>query len=125
MSPQKSALAFDDSSTESMTEPYKLSRYGYRKELLELLGQLVRDMDRKIERQKDRAAKESEARVPTPPEQTQLEELKVCLQAYPLTCHAVLMAVFIKLSAAWLHIGASLTSKKLIDTIGEPEITLL
>lgn len=53
------------------------SRYGYRKELLELLTQLVRDMDRKIERQKDRAAKESEARVPTPPERSQLEEFKV------------------------------------------------
>ena len=42
-------------------------RYGYRRELLSLLQQLVRDMDRKIERQRDRAAKESENRIPTPP----------------------------------------------------------
>ena len=52
-------------------------RYGYRKELLGLLQQLVRDMDRKIERQRDRAAKESENRIPTPQEQSQLDELKV------------------------------------------------
>lgn len=39
-------------------------------------------MDRKIERQKDRAAKESEARVPTPPERSQLEELKVSIPTF-------------------------------------------
>lgn len=54
-----------------------LRRYGYRKETLGLLQQLVRDMDRKIERQRDRAAKESENRIPTPQEQSQLDELKV------------------------------------------------
>ena len=52
-------------------------RYGYRRELLSLLQQLVRDMDRKIERQRDRAAKESENRIPTPQEQSQLDDLKV------------------------------------------------
>lgn len=52
-------------------------RYGYRRELLGLLQQLVRDMDRKIERQRDRAAKESENRIPTPQEQSQLDDLKV------------------------------------------------
>ena len=57
-------------------------------ELLELLSQLVRDMDRKIERQKDRAAKESEARVPTPPERSQLEELKVSYNS-PYKYHQV------------------------------------
>ena len=52
-------------------------RYGYRQELLELLTRLVRDMDRKIMRQKERAAKESESRLPTPPEKAQLDDLKV------------------------------------------------
>lgn len=42
-----------------------------------MLQQLVRDMERKIERQRDRAAKESENRIPSPPEQSQLDELKV------------------------------------------------
>lgn len=57
--------------------PNVTSRYGYRKELLTLLQQLVRDMDRKIERQRERATKESENRIPTPQEQTQLDDLKV------------------------------------------------
>ena len=34
-------------------------------------------MDRKIMRQKERAAKESESRLPTPPEKAQLDDLKV------------------------------------------------
>ena len=52
-------------------------RYGYRRELLELLVKLVKDMDRKIERQKERAAKESEARLLTTSDKAQLDALKV------------------------------------------------
>ena len=36
-----------------------MSRLGYEKELIGVLEGLVRDMDRKIERQKERADKES------------------------------------------------------------------
>ncbi len=43
------------------------------------MQQLVRDMERKIERQRERAAKESENRIPAPAEQSQLDELKVSL----------------------------------------------
>lgn len=54
-----------------------MARYGYCKEMVDLLQTLIRDMDRKIERQKERAAKESETRVPTTTEQEQLDDLKV------------------------------------------------
>ncbi len=51
-------------------------RYGYEAELLELLEQLVRDMDRKIERQKERAAKDNAPRIPSATEQAQLDALQ-------------------------------------------------
>lgn len=51
-------------------------RYGYEQELLTVLEKLVRDMNRKIERQKDRADKESAARELTPEDVTRLEGIK-------------------------------------------------
>ena len=57
------------------------SRYGYRNEMVELLRTLCRDMDRKIERQKERAAKESASRAPTATEQAELDKLKVAIWA--------------------------------------------
>ena len=53
-----------------------MCRYGYRAELHALLSQLVRDMDRKVERQRERAAKENEPRPPTTKEQEQLDTVK-------------------------------------------------
>lgn len=52
-------------------------RLGYEKDLFGILTQLVRDMDRKIERQKDRAAKESAPRPATATEQATLDAIKV------------------------------------------------
>ena len=52
-------------------------RLGYERELLAILTQLVKDMDRKIERQKERAAKESAPRAATPAEQATLDAIKV------------------------------------------------
>lgn len=52
-------------------------RAGYEQELLVLLTKLVRDMDRKIERQKERAQRESEPRPVGASEQTQLDAIKV------------------------------------------------
>ena len=54
-----------------------IHRYGYGRELLGVLVQLVRDMDRKIERQKERAAKESEPRVLNTEELGRLDAIKV------------------------------------------------
>mmetsp|Transcript_19356 Transcript_19356/g.58498 ORF Transcript_19356/g.58498 Transcript_19356/m.58498 type:complete len:361 (-) Transcript_19356:1452-2534(-) len=48
---------------------------GYERKLLELLETLVRDMDRKIERQKERAEKESQPRLLTAADKAKLEEL--------------------------------------------------
>ncbi len=61
-------------------------RAGYEQELLVLLTKLVRDMDRKIERQKERAQRESEPRPVGPSEQVQLDAIKVCssLTARPM-----------------------------------------
>ena len=66
------------------------SRAGYEKELFALLVQLVRDMDRKIERQKERAQRESEPRLLSSSEQAQLDAVTVrtvcsCLWAGPST----------------------------------------
>lgn len=52
-------------------------RLGYERELFAILTQLVKDMDRKIERQKERAAKESAPRAATPAEQATLDAIKV------------------------------------------------
>ena len=50
-------------------------RCGYERRLLELLETLVRDMDRKIERQKERAVKESLPRNLTAADKAKLEDL--------------------------------------------------
>lgn len=50
-------------------------RYGYERELLALLETLTRDMDRKIERQRDRADKESAPRPLTASDKARLETL--------------------------------------------------
>lgn len=52
-------------------------RTGYERELHALLTQLVRDMDRKIERQRERALKESEPRPVSASEQLELDAIKV------------------------------------------------
>ena len=46
-------------------------------DLRTLLAQLVRDMDRKIDRQRERADKENRPRPPTNKEQEQLDAVKV------------------------------------------------
>ncbi len=63
-------------------------RAGYEKELFALLVQLVRDMDRKIERQKERAQRESEPRPLSPAEQAQLDAVKA--RAFPHTASEVI-----------------------------------
>ena len=63
--------------------PFRQSRrYGYPKELFLLLEKLTRDMDKKIERQKERAEKESEPRVLTPDDQRRLDEILVSLPGH-------------------------------------------
>lgn len=49
------------------------------RELHSLLVQLIKDMDRKIERQKERAAKDSEPRALSEKEKEQLEAIKVSI----------------------------------------------
>ena len=56
-----------------------MCRYGYQKELFLLLEKLTRDMDKKIERQKERAEKESEPRALTPDDQRRLDEILVSI----------------------------------------------
>lgn len=51
-------------------------RYGYERELMTLLNQLCRDMNRKIERQKERAIIESSARPLTAEDKARLEAIK-------------------------------------------------
>ena len=58
-----------------------LCRYGYERELMTLLNQLVRDMNRKIERQKERAIIESSARPLTLEDKGRLDAIKVCVIA--------------------------------------------
>ncbi len=53
-----------------------MHRYGYERELLKLLEQLVRDMDRKIERAKERAEKEKGTRQLMPDDKIRLDALK-------------------------------------------------
>ena len=53
----------------------RFNRYGYERQLLEILEQLVKDMDRKIERQKERAVKESAPRMLTSADKAKLDEL--------------------------------------------------
>ncbi|KAK9864703.1 hypothetical protein WJX84_009151 [Apatococcus fuscideae] len=50
-------------------------RYGFEKELGQLLDKLVRDMDKKIERQRERAEKESEPRALTADDQRRLDDI--------------------------------------------------
>ena len=57
-------------------EAYALGRYGYTQELRTLLATLVRDMDRKIDRQRERAEKENQPRPPSTKEQKQLDAIK-------------------------------------------------
>ena len=52
-------------------------RYGYERDLLALLTQLARDMDRKIERQKERAAQDNRPRVLTADDREKLDAIKV------------------------------------------------
>ena len=68
-----------------------MSRYGYEAELLELLEQLVRDMDRKIERQKERAAKDNAPRIPSATEQAGLDALQAREKGAlsSTTCHSL------------------------------------
>lgn len=57
-----------------------VSRYGYERELMTLLNQLCRDMNRKIERQKERAIIESSARPLNAEDKARLDAIKVsCL----------------------------------------------
>eukprot|EP00884_Botryococcus_braunii_P012728 jgi/Botrbrau1/21456/Bobra.0216s0064.1 len=66
-------LAFEEVKAEwDKMDEKEQERYGYPQELYALLQQLVKDMDRKIERQKERAVKESEPRLLTPAEKEQL-----------------------------------------------------
>ncbi|KAK9821175.1 hypothetical protein WJX74_004864 [Apatococcus lobatus] len=71
----------DDIQFDEIKEEYDMipekekGRYGYPKELFLLLEKLTRDMDKKIERQKERAEKESEPRVLTPDDQRRLDEI--------------------------------------------------
>ncbi|KAK9828557.1 hypothetical protein WJX72_000748 [[Myrmecia] bisecta] len=60
---------------DELTEAEK-ERYGYDRELLTLLEQLCRDMDRKIERQRERAGKESAPRELTADDKSRLDALK-------------------------------------------------
>lgn len=53
------------------------SRYGYERELMTLLNQLCRDMNRKIERQKERAIIESSARPLNAEDKARLDAIKV------------------------------------------------
>lgn len=55
-------------------------RYGYERQLLTLLEQLVRDMDRKIERAKERAEKEKGPRQLMPDDKIRLDALKKSLK---------------------------------------------
>ena len=59
-----------------MTYSFFLCRYGYEAELLQLLEQLVREMDRKIERQKERAIKDNAPREPGQAERAELDALQ-------------------------------------------------
>ena len=55
-------------------------RHGYERELHGVLVQLVKEMDRKIEKQKERANKEGEPRKLAEKEREQLEAIKVSSQ---------------------------------------------
>ena len=61
-------------------------RHGYERELLTLLEQLVRDMDRKIERAKERAEKEKGARPLMPDDKIRLDALKKRQKGMHLLC---------------------------------------
>ena len=60
-----------------------MCRFGFQKELFILLEKLVRDMDKKIERQRERAEKESEPRVLTADDQRRLDEILVGSETSP------------------------------------------
>ena len=74
MSPSAAAAA--SSLTSLCRLSLTLRRYGYTQELRTLLAQLVRDMDRKIDRQRERAEKENQPRPPSLKEQEQLDAVK-------------------------------------------------
>lgn len=58
---------------DALTEAEK-HKYGYEQRLLDLVEQLVKDMDRKIERQKERAVKESLPRMLTAADKAKLDD---------------------------------------------------
>ncbi len=70
-----------------MPSVWPACRCGYERRLLELLDTLVRDMDRKIERQKERADKESLPRLLTAADKAKLEELLVLQRGAQTTSH--------------------------------------
>lgn len=72
-----------------------LHRNGYDRELITLLTQLVRDMNRKIERQKERAIIESSAKPISIDDKARLDAIKVSSM---LTCSGWLYAVMTSLS---------------------------
>lgn len=52
-----------------------ICRLGYERELIAVLDGLVRDMDRKIERQKERASKESQPKPLTDADRAKLDDM--------------------------------------------------
>lgn len=55
-------------------------RYGYERDLVRYMEQLIRDMDRKIEKNKERAAAESRPKPVRPEDEKRLDEIKARME---------------------------------------------
>lgn len=78
-----------------------MTRLGYEKELVGVLEGLVRDMDRKIERQKERADKESAPKALTDADRAKLDDMLARQKgAFPAANTATLSCVCGQLEAA-------------------------
>lgn len=76
-------------------DAYLSDRYGYDRELITLLTQLVRDMNRKIERQKERAVIESSAKPISLDDKARLDAIKVGTQ------HSLLSKIILHHAPWW------------------------
>jgi hypothetical protein len=71
--------------TSHQPRPATTRRYGYERQLLKILQRLVSDMDRKIEKQQERATLESQPKVPAPAQQAELDGIKQKIKGGPGT----------------------------------------
>lgn len=77
------------------------ARYGYERDLLDLLTQLARDMDRKIQRQKERAEQDNRPRALNADDREKLDAIKARTRAAHACAGVAKEVVTLEKSEVW------------------------